>query len=544
MTDGIDVIFFERFRHHLDLMAQGGPRSILCLMAEEKGYQAMIEAAQSEGVTVVRVGKNGLMTYYPGAHDFSVPIFWERWRFAQRDLFSFDLDPFRPEEEFLPHHGPQKWHSGPVELERFSPEEERKCKPKRKRCKRLIHEAELDRRVFHKWINQKDWEVNGTQIIGTYKRPGFRLNDTLRMALGRSTSMALSQATQQPKLMSGAKYFNEDLDSLMQKGPEAAESVQMDLAALKEEEEAYAVLLWNHDSHKLLPFGATQREVLARVVRWWEGFLEMPVRRVEAADFVEPWDRLGAHALDWLYQMPLLNMTVDRLWPPRGEAINRNLLRKVSRFARAKAEDRWVSPKIDRPPRLVIVMTEDLCFDLAIEEAQRAGPSPSRIVWKGPQAASLMRRRQGKENQILTIVQLMMMVQMMMNFTMVHVVYLTLFKWCLTVMSRWKKHLLRLWRLLRCPKIPKLLPMKGMKGQMIAPVLARMNMRWWPCRFLLSTWMRKVSWSMAMRVRLPKALAMTKLTQPLSKLFQRAMEMIPIMLALQDLPEANLILIS
>ena len=29
----------------------------------------------------------------------------------------------------------------------------------------------------------------------TYKRPGFRLNDTLRMALGRSTSMALSQAT-------------------------------------------------------------------------------------------------------------------------------------------------------------------------------------------------------------------------------------------------------------------------------------------------------------------------------------------------------------
>lgn len=33
-----------------------------------------------------------------GAHDFSVPIFWERWRFAQRDLFSFDLDPFRPEE--------------------------------------------------------------------------------------------------------------------------------------------------------------------------------------------------------------------------------------------------------------------------------------------------------------------------------------------------------------------------------------------------------------------------------------------------------------
>ncbi|CAK9070701.1 unnamed protein product, partial [Durusdinium trenchii] len=100
------------------------------------------------------------------------------------------------------------------------------------------------------------------------------------MALGRSTSMALSQVRQQPKLMSGAKYFNEDLDSLMQKGPEAAESVQMDLAALKEEEEAYAVLLWNHDSHKLLPFGATQREVLARVVRWWEGFLEMPVRNL------------------------------------------------------------------------------------------------------------------------------------------------------------------------------------------------------------------------------------------------------------------------
>lgn len=28
----------------------------------------------------------------------------DRWRFAQKDLFSFELDPFRPDEEWLPEH--------------------------------------------------------------------------------------------------------------------------------------------------------------------------------------------------------------------------------------------------------------------------------------------------------------------------------------------------------------------------------------------------------------------------------------------------------
>lgn len=365
MTDGIDVIFFERFRHHLDLMANGGPRSILCLMAEEKGYQAMIEAAQSEGVTVVRVGKNGLMTYYPGAHDFSVPIFWERWRFAQKDLFSFELDPFRSDEEWLPQHGPKKWQPGPVVLEPWDPSEE------------------LDRRIFHKFVNKKDFEVSGTQIIGTWRRPGFLMNDTLRVAVARSTAITVSKKKKQPIRESNAHFFREDLEALVEQGPEVAAEAKRDLEQLGQDPEDYAVLLWNHDSHKLVNYGASQREVLARLVRWWEGFLGMPVRRVEAADFVEPWDRLGAHALDWLYQMSLLNITVNRLWPPKSEAINRVLLRQVSRMARAKSEDRWASPNSQRPPRLVIVMTTDMCFDIAIEDAQRAGISAVWMGWRG-----------------------------------------------------------------------------------------------------------------------------------------------------------------
>lgn len=360
MTDGIDVVFFERFRHHLDLMANGGPRSILCLMAEEKGYQAMIEAAQSEGVTVVRVGKNGLMTYYPGARDFSVPIFWDRWRFAQKDLFSFELDPFRPDEEWLPEHGPRKYQPGPVVLEQFDSSEE------------------LDRRVFHKWIDKRDFEVKGTKIMGTWKREGFRLNDTLVTAIGRATALSVTKKWKQPARE--ARYFHEDLDRLVEQDPQVSIDVKADLEDLGRDPEDYAVLLWNYDSHKLLPHGASQEEVLGRLVRWWEGFVGMPIRRVEAADFVEPWDRLGAHALDWLYQMSLLNITVNRLWPPKDEAINRVLLRQVSRMARAKAQDLWSSPKIDRPPRLVVVMSEDLCFDMAIEDAQRAGIS---AVWMG-----------------------------------------------------------------------------------------------------------------------------------------------------------------
>eukprot|EP00434_Breviolum_minutum_P024345 symbB.v1.2.021500.t1/scaffold1806.1/size131321/15 len=172
-----------------------------------------------------------------------------------------------------------------------------------------------------------------------------------------------------------AKY-QENLEQLLQ----VSIDVKADLEDLGRDPEDYAVLLWNYDSHKLLPHGASQEEVLGRLVRWWEGFVGMPIRRVEAADFVEPWDRLGAHALDWLYQMSLLNITVNRLWPPKDEAINRVLLRQVSRMARAKAQDLWSSPKIDRPPRLVVVMSEDLCFDMAIEDAQRAGIS---AVWMG-----------------------------------------------------------------------------------------------------------------------------------------------------------------
>ncbi|CAJ1379441.1 unnamed protein product, partial [Effrenium voratum] len=219
MTDRTDSIFFERFRHHLDLMANGGPRSILCLMSEEKGYQAMIEAAQSEGVTVVRIGKNGLITYYPGAHDFSVPVFWERWRLAQEQLFDFKLDPFRPAGEWRPEEGPKKWHDGPVQLEPYGPEEE------------------LDRRVFHDFVDKKMYEVKGSLALGTWSRPGYRLNDTLRMAFDRASSKALAKEKKHVPFNTGARFFNEDLERLMEVGPEATQAAREDLESLGQDKE-------------------------------------------------------------------------------------------------------------------------------------------------------------------------------------------------------------------------------------------------------------------------------------------------------------------
>eukprot|EP00439_Symbiodinium_sp_Y106_P012453 s198_g1.t2 len=280
VTDGVDVILFERFRHHLDIMANGGPRSILCLMAQEKGYQAMIEAAQSEGVTVVRVGRNGEMAYYPGGHDFSVPIFWDRWRFAQKEIFDTQLNPFRAKSDFAPEHGPKKWHEGPVQLEYFDPSEE------------------LDRRVFHSFINKKDFMRNGSIVTGTYVKPGIRLNDTLVQAIDRASEVSETKLLKQPG--KGTFYFNEDLEALVQQEPEVAAAVRADLESLgKLDPEDYATILWNFESHWLTPAGPPMQEVLARVVRWAEGFTKVPAKRVEVAKFVEPWVRIGQQALDW-----------------------------------------------------------------------------------------------------------------------------------------------------------------------------------------------------------------------------------------------------
>jgi len=361
VTDGVDVILFERFRHHLDIMANGGPRSILCLMAQEKGYQAMIEAAQSEGVTVVRVGRNGEMAYYPGGHDFSVPIFWDRWRFAQKEIFDTQLNPFRAKSDFAPEHGPKKWHEGPVQLEYFDPSEE------------------LDRRVFHSFINKKDFMRNGSIVTGTYVKPGIRLNDTLVQAMDRASEVSETKLLKQPG--KGTFYFNEDLEALVQQEPEVAAAVRADLESLgKLDPEDYATILWNFESHWLTPAGPPMQEVLARVVRWVEGFTKVPAKRVEVAKFVEPWVRIGQQALDWFYHQNLLDMITIRVWPKKSEAINKVLMRDLRKLAKAKKENRWNSPKRDRPPRLVVVLSEDLCFDYAMNEAQDAGIS---AIWLG-----------------------------------------------------------------------------------------------------------------------------------------------------------------
>lgn len=348
MSYETEGVFFERFRHHLDIMANGGPRSIICVLSDRVAYSAMFEAAQSEGVTVVRLGTKLLAEYYPGGYDFSVPMVFPKWQFfADRELRSKALDPFRPDEEWLPEHGPRKWNHGPVNLEPWAPEEE------------------LDRRVFHSWQNRSDFDGQDSRFLGTWVRRGIRLNDTLQACFQRTLKKTGAPGTARgPPRSEKKQAFKRDL---------------AELADLDTQE--YAALLWNYDSHRLLPVGPPMKELLARIVRWYEGFVGMPIRRVEVAKNTEPWDVPGASATDWIYQHKKLGSVIHRIWPPSKESANRALTASVAAMARAKLLNRWSSPVVDRPPRLVIILAEDLCFDAALEDAQDAGIT---AMWLGP----------------------------------------------------------------------------------------------------------------------------------------------------------------
>eukprot|EP00930_Biecheleria_cincta_P072433 TRINITY_DN59837_c0_g1_i1.p1 TRINITY_DN59837_c0_g1~~TRINITY_DN59837_c0_g1_i1.p1 ORF type:complete len:694 (-),score=87.55 TRINITY_DN59837_c0_g1_i1:116-2197(-) len=348
MSFETEGVFFERFRHHLDLMANGGPKAIMCVLSDRiSGYQSMFEAAQSEGVTVVRVGTQLEAAYYPGGHDFSVPMLFPKWRhFAMRELRSKDLDPFRPDEEWLPEHSPRKWNEGPVNLEPWAPDEE------------------LDRRVFHSFLNRSDFDGATSRFLGTWVRRGIRLNDTLQACFERTLNRK-----GKPGTVKGPPKSNE------------TQAFKRDLAELAElDTQEYAALFWNYESHRLMPAGPPMKELLARVVRWYEGFVGMQIRRVEVAKNTEPWDVPGASAHDWIYQHQKLGSVIHRIWPPSTEGTNRALTATVAAMARAKLLKRWSSSVVDRPPRVVIVLTEDLCFDAAMEDAQDAGIT---AMWLG-----------------------------------------------------------------------------------------------------------------------------------------------------------------
>lgn len=59
----------------------------------------------------------------------------------------------------------------------------------------------------------------------------------------------------------------------------------------------------------------------------------MPVNRVEVSRFVEPWEKLGSFAHDWLFHMDRLGMMIHRVWPPRSEMTNLVLTGSISALA-------------------------------------------------------------------------------------------------------------------------------------------------------------------------------------------------------------------
>mmetsp|Transcript_78926 Transcript_78926/g.142365 ORF Transcript_78926/g.142365 Transcript_78926/m.142365 type:complete len:679 (+) Transcript_78926:89-2125(+) len=341
---GKEAIVFERFRHHLDLMQNGSQKSILVVVSRDKGHAGMLESAQSEGVTVVHITPTKRAWYYPGGHDFSVPIVFPRWERIMTELFSPKLDPLRPEEEWLPRHGPKRWNSGPIDLDRAGKTEE------------------LDRRIFHSWIDRKDFDGRGANFMGDWVRPGLRLNATLQQAFEKATQRSGTGFRGGPPSAKAEDAFRRDMEALQNL-----------------EEEDYAALFWNYESHPLKNQGPSQTEMLGRIVRWFSGFVGMSVKRAEVSKFVEPWDALGAGPMDWLRSMADLDFVIHRVWPPRDEATNRALTRSVGAIAKAKSANRWGGDR-DRPPRLVVVLSEDLCFDQAMEDAQDAGIS---ALWIG-----------------------------------------------------------------------------------------------------------------------------------------------------------------
>eukprot|EP00931_Biecheleriopsis_adriatica_P104091 TRINITY_DN78830_c0_g1_i1.p1 TRINITY_DN78830_c0_g1~~TRINITY_DN78830_c0_g1_i1.p1 ORF type:complete len:730 (+),score=118.11 TRINITY_DN78830_c0_g1_i1:44-2191(+) len=355
MTDDTAAVIFERFRNHLDRIAEGGPKSIFCLISNDEGFTAMVEAAQSEGVTVITVGHGMRAFYYPGGYDFSIPIKFPRWMETMEDLLektedplNAGLDPFRPDSEWLPEHGIRRWYPGSLQLTPFEEEEV------------------LDKRVFHRFLLEENntW-MRRQKLFGRWVRPGIRLNDTLEAACARALKRTGQEGTEE--------------------GPptkEAQEIMERDLADLRDSDpEDYVALFWNYHSHVLLPRGPTMREMLARILRWYEGFLGMRIRRAEVGKLVEPWDRLGAQPIDWFYQQSQLDFVTHRIWPPKGEAVNDRLTRSIAAIAKAKKSGAWGSNmRMERPPRLVVVLAEDLCYDQAMNDAQDAGIS---ALWLG-----------------------------------------------------------------------------------------------------------------------------------------------------------------
>lgn len=328
IDDGAAIIIFERFRHHLDRMLQGGPKSILCVVSPDPAFTPMLEAAQSEGVTVVRITCNMEAIYYPGGRNFSIPMDFPRWLLIKNELLDDKVDPFRPEEEWTLEQGPKRMWGGPVQLDYAGPEEE------------------LDKRIFHSWINRTTYDTANARFTGAYRRAGMPMNDTIFETVYRDLMKWNRNLTQEEKLA-----LDNDMESLKSL-----------------DEKAHAALFWNYENHPLKLKGPDQREMLARLVRWFGSWVGMPITRVQVAQFIEPWHVIGHRAYDWTWVMQKLGMIINRIWPRRDEAANQALSRSIAAIVRAVR-----SGAMEKAPRVLIILTDEFIFDEAVVEAQAAG---------------------------------------------------------------------------------------------------------------------------------------------------------------------------
>jgi len=355
MKDAADVVLLDRMRTFLEKREQGGPDRIMVVLSSDKGFLPMMHAAQSEGVTAIVVGGDKEARYFPGGSNFSVPFRIPNWVNLERELMNRDRSIIRPPEQWMPWQGPHRWVAGTLALQPPAPGEE------------------LDRRVFHEWMNRSVFAPRAARHDGSWSRGGVGLNDTLAEALRRALARTGSVGTRTGALL-----------------PEVREALERDLADMGSRPEDSAAVFWNFEDMRLVPQGPPQYQMLGRMTRWFEGYLGLPVHRVEVSRFVEPWEKFGAYGLDWLYHMKNIGMVVHRIWPPREEKPNMMLLRSVAAFAQMAAGERGDGNAGDnrgpRRPRLVCFFSEDLYFDHHVRDAQRAGIS---TLWFGKEQRAI-----------------------------------------------------------------------------------------------------------------------------------------------------------
>jgi len=359
VSETADEILLDRMRDHMDMMHNGTiPKKMIFVFSGDMGFLPLLEAAQRQGITCCTIGKHEIGRYYPAGLDFSVTVQFPRRNSIEDLLYNQKFDIFRPDEEWLPEHGPRLYLPGTLRLE---------PKP----------HWEQDRRILHDFVKREELKVDPAKHDGTWRRSELLLNLTLAQALQRR--------------LAGSQGFNHTLkrhyyliDEFKNLSESDREAIHTDLAQLSQlSPEDNAAVFWNWDDMQVGNMGAPQREVFARFVKYFDGFLGVPVKWLQAAFFVEPWEQnFGGVAQDWRYTMQKAGGFIHRIWPPKAEAGKTALMKRVGALAREANLAREEGRSTANIPRMVCVLAEDLIFDEQLRMVQQAGISG---LWIGPE---------------------------------------------------------------------------------------------------------------------------------------------------------------